>query len=105
MPDGIDAATLDTLISAGSGVTVLDVRSEEEVRNDPVDPGRGTMVQLHIDAIRDDPDRAVQAIKDIDGPEPVVVICWKGACSQDVAAILEDHGLDTYYLEDGADAL
>lgn len=101
MADPIDSGTLQELIGAGSGVTVLDVREEDEVREDYIDPGSGVMVQLHIDVWRERPGEAVQAVLDVDGPEPIVVVCWEGDCSREVAALLEEQGLNVMYLDGG----
>ncbi len=105
MVDGIDVATLRTLLEAGSGVPILDVRSAEEVQEDCIDHGRGALVQVHIDAFREDAAGAVAAVQDavreMEASPPVVVVCWEGDCSQEVAGLVESAGLDAVYLEGG----
>lgn len=100
MPDAITAAALQQRLK-DEQLTVLDVRSRAEYERDGIDPVNGDSIHRHIEAIRAAPEDTIASIADRARYEPVVVACWQGSCSQAVAALLAEHGVDACYLGDG----
>ncbi len=102
--EAVTAETLARQLRAGASISVLDVRDRDEFDAWHVDGDGVTAVQIpHVEFV------AAQATGDPLGllpdrlSEPVVVVCGRGAASDQVAGMLREGGLRAVNLADGMD--